>query len=300
MKKKIKSEKTRAKVNWKEKAKKNIKEFTILILCAFFVTSSIIQGSLVPTGSMERTIRTGDFIFVNRLAYDFYTPRNIPHTDIKLPYFSFNLFGDPERGDIIVFEWPGDRNDLKPFAVQSWVKRCVGTPGDTIEIRNRVLYVNNKEFPRPHYINYEKGRSQINSMGPEGVFPDGSGWSEDYYGPLIIPKKGEVVKLTKDNINIYRDLINREYGRKVVRIKNNEVLIDGKKADTYTIKTKLYFMVGDNRDNSKDSRIWGFVPRENILGKPLFVLVSFDTTIPIKKIFKLLGSFRIDRVCKIL
>lgn len=284
----------------KERAIAVIKEYTILILIAFFVTSSLVQGSLVPTGSMETTINVGDFIFVNRLAYDFYTPRNIPHTNIKLPFARWEWSEGPERGDIVVFEFPGYQKELEYKDLQSWVKRCVGVPGDTLVIRDRVLFVNGEEFPIPTNIKYENMYSQPATMPSQDIFPRNKYWNSDNYGPVVIPGKGDVVELNKDNIYRYEDLINREYGRRVVSVKNGKVFIDGKEADSFTMKQNYYFMVGDNRNNSADSRVWGFVPRERILGKPMFVFFSFDSSIPFSEFFKVLGSIRFNRIGKFL
>ncbi|MFA8341396.1 MAG: signal peptidase I [Rhodothermaceae bacterium] len=276
------------------------REYTILILIAFFVASSIIQGSLVPTGSMESTINVGDFILVNRLAYDFYTPRNVPHTNLRLPFARWEWSDGPEKGDIVVFEFPGYQGNLEHTDVQSWVKRCVGVPGDTIVIRDRVLFVNGKEFPIPANIRYENKYSHPVTMPDQEIFPRNEYWNTDNYGPVVVPGKGEEIKLTTENLYRYEDLINREYGKRVVRVKDDKIFINGKETDTFTIKQNYYFMVGDNRNNSADSRVWGFVPRDKILGEPMFVFFSFDSSIPFSNFFKLLGSIRFNRIGKIL
>ena len=287
-------------VNKKDKIVATIKEYGLLILIAFFVASSVIQGSLVPTGSMESTIRVGDFILVNRLAYDFYTPRNVPHTNIKLPFARWEWSEGPERGDIVVFEFPGYQTHLEHKNVESWVKRCVGVPGDTIVIKDRVLYVNYKEFPKPKNITYKNNSTQPITQPDREIFPRNKFWNTDNYGPIVVPKKGDVIKLTTDNIYKYEDIINREFGRRVVNIRQGKIFIDGKESDTYEIKQNFYFMVGDSRNDSADSRIWGFVPRDKILGTPMFVFFSFDSDIPLNQIFKLLGSVRFNRIGKFL
>lgn len=284
----------------KFKIKSIIKEYTLLLLGAFFVSSSIIQLSLIPTGSMETTIRVGDFLAVNRLAYDFYTPRYITHTSVRLPFFEIALNDGPEKGDIVVFEFPGYRDEMEFAELQSWVKRCVGTPGDTIMIRDRILFVNGKEFPIPNRINYEFLTSRSQQDADPGIFPKYSGWNEDNYGPIAVPKKGEVIKLDKNNFYTYEMLINRELGKLTAQLRDDKVFIDGKQVDSYTIKQNYYFMMGDNRNNSADSRYWGFVGRDKILGTPFLVFWSWDSNIPFSEFFKLLGSVRFDRIGRFL
>ncbi|MBI9073456.1 MAG: signal peptidase I [Melioribacteraceae bacterium] len=282
------------------KTKETIKEYTSLIFFAFILTSSIIQGSRIPTGSMMNTILIGDQIMVNKLAYNLTTPRNIPYTDIRLPHYTFNLFGDPERNDIVVFEFPGEQNELYDTEFDSYVKRCVGEPGDKVEIIDRVLFVNDKEFPIPAKIRYAKMGTEKRGISDQRIFPKNAGWNGDNYGPIIIPKKGEIVNLTTENIEQYRKIINLEYGKEVVTVSGNRILVNGKETDTYKVKKDQYFMIGDNRDNSWDSRYWGFVSRDNIVGQPLFVYFSWDSDIPFSQFGKLLGSIRWNRIGKIL
>src|SRR4030042_201960 len=142
--------------------KKNIKlfeEYGLIVIILFFVTSSLIQGSRVPTGSMETTIMTGDWIINNKLAFDLTTPRNIPFTDIELPHLQLLKWGDPQRNDIVVFEFPGNRDEIKNSKIETYVKRCVAVPGDVVQIVDRILYINTKEFPIPPNIQYLRGFS---------------------------------------------------------------------------------------------------------------------------------------------
>lgn len=288
----------------KEKVIAVIKEYTIFILVAFFVSASLIQASLIPTGSMETTIKVGDFLLVNRLAYDFYTPRNIPHTNVKLPYFEIALNDGPELGDIVVFEFPGYDGSLEYEKYESWVKRCVGTPGDTVLIRDRILFVNNREFKIPSHIHYENLNSLPLGSGTYSsnpTFPQNAKWTnEDNFGEIVVPKKGDIVKLNSENYYLYETLINRELGSKALSLQNGEVFLDCKTIEKYTIQKDYYFMVGDNRNDSLDSRYWGFVPRDRVLGTPFFVFFSWDSSIPFSEFFNLLSSIRLDRIGKIL
>ena len=276
-----------------------VKNLFLAALAAFFIKTFFIETSRVPTGSMEKTIRVGDFLFVNKFVYGSSSPRNIPFTNVELPYFQLPALSEPEATEIVVFEYPGDRDQLKPTEISNYVKRCIGTPGDTLEIINKVVFVNGKEFFRPPKIQYLK-----NFITPEGVpnsriFPRGSGWNEDNYGPLVIPKKGDVVELNRQTVETYRTLIDRTYGRRVVTIEGNDIYIDGKLAKTYRIPQDYYFMMGDNRDDSADSRFWGFVPRDKVVGEAFFIYWSWNPEIPFSDFFRLMGSIRWNRIAKL-
>lgn len=268
-------------------------------IAALLIKTFLIETSRVPTGSMEQTIMVGDFLFVNKFIYGSSSPRNIPFTNVVLPYFQLPALAEPEKGDIIVFEYPGDRDELQTTEILNYVKRCVGEPGDTIEIRNKVVYINGEELYRPPHIQYLMPNILPASYTRPDIFPKGSGWNKDQYGPLEIPKKGEVVKLTTQNIEIYRVLINRKYGRNVVSVKDDNIFIDGKKVTNYEIDQDYYFAMGDNRDDSADSRYWGFVPREKIIGEALMIYWSWNPNIPFSNFFKLLGSTRFNRIAKL-
>ena len=105
--------------------------------------------------------------------------------------------------------------------------------------------------------------------------------------------------LNRSNVEIYRTMINREYGNYVVTLNGDDVYIDGKKADTYTVKQDYYFMMGDNRDDSADSRFWGFVPRDKVEGEAFMIYWSWDPSISFSDFFKLLGSVRVGRIAKL-
>jgi signal peptidase I len=132
------------------------------------------------------------------------------------------------------------------------------------------------------------------------IFPRGMPWNEDNYGPLIVPKKGYTIPLTLNNVEQWEITIDREYGKKVVEVKNGMVTIEGKPVTSYTFKKDYYFMMGDNRDDSLDSRFWGFVARDMVVGEAFITLFSWDRNIPFSDLFKLIGSIRLDRVLKLL
>jgi signal peptidase I len=189
----------------KSAAREWLESLVFSLIFVFFFTSFIAQATQVPTESMKPTILVGDHFFLDKFAF----PANYPDFVTKvLP--SRNI----KRGDIVAFKSP--ENPKIPF-----IKRVIGLPGDTLEIRDKVVYINNRALSEPYkYL-----------LDPN-VYERGSGIPQEYlvrdnYGPVKIP-------------------------------------------------LDCYFMMGDNRDNSNDSRYWGFVKSKNIIGKPLFIYWSYE------------------------
>lgn len=280
-----------------QKAWEFFKNLLFAAVAALVIKTFLIETSRVPTGSMETTIMVGDFLFVNKFIYGSSSPRNIPFTDIALPYFQMPAISDPKKGDIVVFEFEGERDELKSAQIMNYVKRLIGTPGDTVEIRNKVVFVNGKEAKRPTHIRYSES-TQPKGVPDFQIFPKGENWNKDNYGPLVIPKEGDVINLNVSNIEKWRTIIDREHEKRVVQVNGDKIFIDGKEATTYTLKKDYYFMMGDNRDESWDSRFWGFVPRDKIVGEAFLIYWSWDPAIEFSDFFKLLGSTRLNRIAK--
>jgi signal peptidase I len=285
----------------KQKTQEFFSSLFFAAIAAFFIITFIIQNTRIPTGSMEDTILVGDFVLVNKFVYGSSSPKYIPFTEIELPYFTLPSLREPAREDIVVFEYPGDRDQLRPSPLGiNYVKRCIGLPGDTIQIINKVVYVNGEQYWIPPNIKYLQPYAVPAGVVEPRIFPKGMPWNEDNYGPLIVPKAGSRIELSLGNIEQWANIINREYGKQVVSIGKNTVLIDNKPVSSYTFTKDYYFMMGDNRDDSADSRFWGFVPRDLVVGEAFITLFSWDRDIPFTDIFRLLGSIRLDRVLKLL
>ena len=268
----------------------------------FILFSLIIKGCFldlykIPTGSMEKTLLVGDYIVVNKIAYKLATPSLFPFTDIKIPSKSLLNLKEPERNDIIVFDFPGQLNEFAPSEPSNYIKRLIGIPGDSIDIKDRKLYVNNLLVSPP------VGAEFISDEIPKGLidpnlFSPGKSWNIDNYGPLRVPKKGDVIEINRKTIKYWGMIINREYERKVVSTEGSVVTIEGTPVKTYTLRKNYYFVLGDNRENSLDSRYWGFVPEDAGIGKAAFIYWSWDPYISIIHFMDLYKSIKWDRMFK--
>ena len=388
-----------------------ISSIVFAIVAATLVHTYFIQPYVIPTGSLERTLRIGDFLFVSKFHFGARTPMTavaapmvhdtLPIVRTKsylskpqIPYFRLPGFQTPQKNDIVVFSWPADTvrqffvkeaGVKKPIDKKSnYVKRCVGTPGDTLSVVNGDVYIDGKklklsdrakpmfnnivyaqsgvssrllneidadsferkyisgplsqeqlngltpyllgaqqttegkialytnqngiptevirglrladlkeETPRQRIVNLTeemvselrknaKIDSVVRAVEPKGeagnnIFPQSPlyPWNNDNMGPIYIPEEGKTIKLTVQNLPLYKKII-KDYEGNMLAVNGNTITINGKQTDSYTFKMDYYWMMGDNRDHSEDSRTWGFVPENHIVGKPIFIWLSMD------------------------
>lgn len=286
-------------VSFKQKAKDFFREIGIVIVGFLLLNNFVIASFMVPTGSMENEVLTGDFLMVNKFIYGGCSPRNIPFTDVRLPWFRLPAFKSVHRGDVIVFVFPGMRDEVQSDKFQFYLKRCMAVAGDTLQVINRVVYVNGRQAPIPRNMKFNSMRVLPPGAPDDGIFPPGAPFNQDNYGPIVIPKKGMTITLTPENFQRWDIFIQRE-GHKTALEANGQILIDGKPATTYTVERNYLFGMGDNRDNSLDSRYWGFIPADNVVGTPMFVYWSWDEDTPIYNIFAKLASVRLNRIGKLI
>lgn len=377
-----------------------IREWADAIIFALFaaalIRTFIFEAYTIPTGSMEKTLLIGDFLFVSKFHYGARvpnTPLAIPifHHSIagttipaylewiKLPYMRLPKLQDVKRNDMVVFNFPegdtvirnlenpsyydllrdeqinGDRAKLfssipellyrynispekaDGFTVrpvdkkENYIKRCVGMPGDKLQVKDGVLYIKDQPAYRPENLNTPyilKFKNGVN-MSPEylvnlGVKADEMGadqthgfwrilatkgiidkitslqitdtifpyvergyrnsifphneknpWTLDNFGPIYIPQKGMRIPLNDSILLQYRRLIT-DYEHNTLEQKDGKYFVNGKESTEYTCKMDYYWMMGDNRHNSQDSRFWGFVPEDHIVGKAWFIWLSLN------------------------
>ena len=243
------------------------------VLIAISIRSFAVEAFRIPSGSMKNSLLVGDYLFVNKLAYSFKTPKYIPFTSVEIPHIGFNTF-NVKRGDVVVFEYPGNRDEVIPHEKNvNYIKRCIGIPDDIVEVRNKQVYVNGIAMKNPELMITSSDTMQ-KGYPERGLFPKGNNsWNRDNYGPIRIPKKGDVVTLDEHSYDAWNVFIQRE-GHAIKLGGNGSILIDNKPSKSYTVEKDYLWMMGDNRDNSEDSRTWGFAPLENVVGEPLFIYWS--------------------------
>ncbi len=234
---------------------------------------------------------------------------------------------------------------------ENYVKRCVGLPGETLEIKDKEIYIDGKKTTAPRNVQYNywvkfktpmpervrhklgiskddlqryhNGRylipltaetlkqlqsytSLVSSIEPvvnvetRGIYPlnGHTGWTVDNYGPVWIPKRGDSIALTLENLPLYERPITAYEGN-TLDVKNGKIFINGVESTSYTFKMDYYWMMGDNRHNSADSRCWGFVPEDHIVGKPILIWLSldkdrgwFDGKIRWERLFRFVDSYK--------
>ncbi|MGM9784285.1 MAG: signal peptidase I [Candidatus Cryptobacteroides sp.] len=283
------------------------------VIVVTFINIFFFQAFKIPSSSMEKTLYTGDHLFVSKLTYG---PR-VPQTPLTVPFTHNVIFGkesystliqndyrrlkglrNVRRGDIVVFGFPnGDTvlrkapsedyyslcrfygkqkviSTLGPVVarpadkVDHYVKRCVAIPGDTLEIRDGLVWIDGvkqETYPGMQISrNLEKVQNDYREIFP--FSPDYT-WTRDEFGPLWIPQKGATVELTRENLPLYE---------RIIRVYEHSSVEEALAAGSYTFKQDYYFMMGDNRHNSLDSRYWGFVPEDHIVGRPVVIWLSTD------------------------
>ena len=171
-------------------------------------------------------------------------------------------------------------------------------PGDTIRIQDRVVYVNGQVFPNPPHAKFMRNETASPGLASPYIFPRGSGFNEDNYGPLVVPRRGSRLLVKAENFSEWEVFIQRE--GQTAELRGREVFIDGRAASEHEVQRDYAFAMGDSRDNSLDSRFWGFVPLEDIIGTPMIVYWSWDQEIPAYDLFHKLASIRFNRIGKII
>jgi signal peptidase I len=213
----------------------------IAVVLALLIRQFIVQAFKIPSGSMIPTLQIGDHLLVNKLLY---------------------RFRDPRRGEIVVFKFPRDKE-------QDFIKRVIGLPGEEVALKDGVLFIDGVETDDSH-ADYES---------------TSQGGKERSFAPFRVPVKGDTIRLDSDRRELYGFLVANELGivgrAKVDQfvkelVNRGSLMVDGKKVNTWVVQHNYIFMMGDNRDNSYDSRFWGPVDVNNLVGKAMILYWSFD------------------------
>lgn len=270
----------------------------IALLTAIILKTFFIEADKIPSASMENTLLPGDFILVNKAAYEINTPRHIPLTNIGIPWFKLIDTGQPKRNDIIVFKFPGYANQLVPDENINYIKRIIGLPGDTVQIVNKVVYINGKKISNPKETLISNVRIIKKGVADNRIYPPGKDWNSDNYGPIVVPKKGMVIPISVHDIDTWRLFIDREQKKYAVSVAGTVVSINGMPVRSYKVKNNYYFVLGDNRDDSMDSRYWGFVSQQSIMGRAFMIYWSLNLSTDSGNIFNIFKSIRWKRIFK--
>lgn len=278
----------------KSKTRELIEAVVIALFAALVLRQFVIASYKVPTGSMENTVLVGDFMFVNKFVYGAKTPDwiGIPFTKtgFSVPSFRFPAIAQPKPYDIIVFRYPVD-------PLLDYIKRCIAVGGQTIEIINKKVYVDGVPFPKPPHMKFIDPRVFSREDQEFKVFDPDLG-SRDNFGPLYIPKEGDTIAIDEQNYRIYKNAIDKYKKDISFEWRNDQAYLNGVAVNEYEFSQDYYFAMGDNRDNSLDSRAWGFVPHENIVGTPLIIWMSWDSQMPAYRLFNKIRWNRLGNVVR--
>ncbi len=213
-----------------------------IVIMVFIIRLAIVEAFRIPTSSMEDTLLVGDFLLVNKFVYGIRTPDwiGIPFTKMGffVPFFRFPSIKEPKQGDIVVFRYPKDPN-------LSYIKRCIATEGQIVEVREKKVYVDGELVPLPPHHKFVADMIYPKSFVEPGIYPASMEMrNRDNFGPIEVPE-GHL------------------------------------------------FVMGDNRDNSSDSRYWGFLSRKDVIGKALIIYFSWDSDLPLLQLDR---KIRWDRI----
>ncbi len=230
------------------KTRNNLISLFYAILAALVIRSFCFEPFSIPSGSMYPNLKVGDYLFVSKYKYGF-SKHSLP---FSLPLIPGRIFqNDPERGEIVVFKTPEDNRT-------DYIKRVIGLPGDTIEMKDNILYINEKKIITKFLL-------------------------KEKYTMFDVSKIKEILP-NSNSYNVY------EFDKSLLGLATNNF-------DKIKIPDNMFFVLGDNRDNSQDSRFIGLIPRENLVGRAEIVFLSFDTDIgSFLKFWTWFPALRKDRI----
>lgn len=270
--------------------------FCICILCILFVIIFIVRPFMfdqfvIPSLSMYPTLQIGDHILVNKMIIGprIYTNFNFSKANVHFKSVRFRGYRRIQPNDILIFNMPYDDYDTGAgisFAInRDFCKRCLGVPGNKIGCKQGVYYnesikdfvggnIKMQSYLAKRNVKFILKNSRITF--PKDVH---FSWNIKNFGPIYVPRKGDLIQMTPYEATLYKYVIEWEQGRKLkIDWKRDCVYIEHNQIMKYKFKHNYYFMIGDNVENSVDSRYWGFVPEEFIIGVVSRITYSMDPT----------------------
>jgi signal peptidase I len=266
----------------KKKHPANFRIIIYAILLGLIIRIFFIDSFKIPTSSMSPTLISGDYVLVNKLIlgpriyqnFNFFEKRNIVMKRLK-------GFRRIRRNDVLVFNYPyTNPNKLKLDLNTFYIKRCIAIPHDTFNIENGIYEVKGfldtvgiyqRQIQLSQIPDYEL-KKEIFHCFP--LDPNYS-WNIKYFGPLYVPGKGDEIVINFLNLPLYRNLITYET-EKEIEVVDGKVYLDGEVLSSYIFQKDYYFMAGDWIFDSFDSRYWGLLPEDLIVGKVAFIWKSID------------------------
>jgi signal peptidase I len=284
--------------NFTSKLGKLFKILFWVVLIAIIIKSFAIDAFRIPSSSMENTLVPGDYVLANKFGYNISTPKEIPFVNLPIPYKTFFETGKPEINDVVIFQFPeGFENDqLKNGS--KYIKRIVAGPHDTLKITEGNVYVNGKSILLPSTFKAPKLLDEESINKIETIYPPGAKWNRISYGPIIVPAKGDTIKITPENFERWQSIIVMDHGERTLLSEGTLVTLDGRAIFEYVLKQDHYFVLGDNFDESMDSRNFGFITDNMIVGKAMFVYWSYDSEKVAPGPLGFLSAIRADRIFK--
>lgn len=258
-----------------------VKPLLVALAVVVVIKAFVLEAYRIPSGSMETTLVPGDFVLVNKLAYGLRTPAELPLVGLSLPAVTLVPGKDVRRGDVVVFTFTKKIPGNQLPSGSKLVKRVVALPGDTVLIVGGDIRVNGQPMRLP------QGGGQLSARSLKSAI-------DRWAGPVVVPYRGQAVDLTGEQLSDWIEIIRAE-GHEVTLSPEGLILIDGRREETYTVREDYYYVLGDNLGNSFDSRYWGFVSDQELIGEVLMIYWSWRPA-PGSETLSTVSSIRWERV----
>jgi signal peptidase I len=278
------------------KLSKFFKILVLVAIIALIIKAFAFDAFKIPSASMENTLLPGDFIIANKFAYEFSTPHEIPFLNVPIPYKNLIDVSKPKVKDIVVFQFPrGFENDsLRNNS--KYIKRIIAGPHDTLKIVDGEIFVNGRIIVLPSTIKISKERERSGWVIDDKIYPPGAKWNKYNYGPIVIPGKGDTIKISPENFEKWQSIIVMDFGERALIPEGTIITLAGKAISEYVLKQDHYFVIGDNSEVSMDSRYFGFITDNMIIGKAMFIYWSYNSNKTAPGPLGFLSAIRSDRL----